>query len=102
MSAPRLKASLAPQPHMPPIIRLGPSAPAAIPIKTVNRLAANMPVSARYHENRMSPRMAPSVCGMPLPRIMGKNRSTPPMTTAPKNSAKNSSGINAGCVRKNA
>ena len=66
----------------------------------VNRLAANMPVSALYHLNRMSPRSAPSVCGRPLPRMTGRKRSVPPMTTAPSKSAAKSSGMNAGCSRK--
>ena len=46
------------------------------------------------------PRAAPSVWGMPLPRIMGTSRTSTPMTSAIAANAANSRGIRNQCPRR--
>ncbi len=69
MKALVLRVCATPAPVLPPMRMEGPSDPAESPKKMHRRLAANIPVRERYHEKRMSPRMEPSVWGMPLPRM---------------------------------
>ena len=58
--------------------------------------AASMEHITTYHLKCSMPRAAPSICGTPLPRIMGMRRVAVPITSAPAARPINSNGINAG------
>ena len=86
-------------PAQPPISSEGPSLPAGKPINMQATEAANIEHITVYHLKRSTPRAAPSICGTPLPRIMGMKRVAVPITNAPATSPKNSRGTNAGFSR---
>ena len=92
----RLVIAAAPSPAQPPICSEGPSLPAGSPINTHASEAANIEHITTYHLKRSRPRAAPSICGTPLPRIIGIKRVAVPMTSAPANSPMNSRGTKTG------
>ena len=96
----RFKSTPTASPAQPPISSDGPSAPADSPINTHASEAANIEHIVTYHLKRIIPRAAPSICGIPLPRIIGTNLTNVPITSAPAASPTKSRGINAGLSRK--
>ena len=95
----RFKVTPTASPAQPPICNDGPSAPAERPRKIHASDAANIEHIVTYHLKRIIPRAAPSICGMPLPRIIGTNLTTVPMTIPPAASPSKSNGTNAGFSR---
>ena len=83
-------------PAQPPICNDGPSLPAGRPMNTHSTDAANIEHITAYHLKCSMPRAAPSICGTPLPRIIGMRRVAVPMTSAPADKPRNNRGINAG------
>ena len=95
----RLSTLPVPSPTQPPISMDGPSLPAARPRNTQASDAANMEQSVKYQLKGNLPRQAPSIWGMPLPRIIGTNFTSVPIATAPAARPISNRGMNAGYCR---
>ena len=91
-----------PSPQVAPINMLGPSAPAVKPDIMHARQDAAIAGRELYHLSSSKPLVAPSACGMPLPRTIGTNFARVAIPNAMIASTTKSSGTNAGFSRTRA